>query len=199
MKLFLTNSSPFAACVRATISELKADHLFEFCESLPFDNDVELLKANPLGKIPCLIDDEGVYISDSEVICDYIDANISGGLLFEDIYANWHLKTFYSICCGLMDTSVNLRIESVRDEQGIKSDFWWQRYNHAIERTLDDINNRLSSLPEKFTIIHIAIFCAIGYLEFRHPDIKWQKGRDNLVDFYNRLTKRPSLKNLSYQ
>ena len=29
MKLYYTSSSPYAACVRAVIAELKAEHLFE--------------------------------------------------------------------------------------------------------------------------------------------------------------------------
>ncbi|MBV1908938.1 MAG: glutathione S-transferase N-terminal domain-containing protein [Kangiellaceae bacterium] len=195
MKLFYTKSSPYAACVLATIAELKAEHLIELVESAPFENAPEFILSNPLGKVPCLID-EGMPILDSEVICDYIDANISGGLLFEDIYANWHLKTFYSICSGLIDASVNLRIETLRDQEGIKSEFWWQRHSEAIERTLLEIETRLSTLPEKFSIIHIAIFCALGYLDFRHPHIKWRENRLGLVEFYDSIQSRECFSNL---
>jgi len=197
MKLFYTPSSPYAACVRATIAELNAESLFEFCISPPFEDEQEFIDANPLGKVPCLVDDD-LTVMDSEVICDYIDANISGGLLFEDIYANWHLKTFYSICSGLMDASVSLQIESLREQQGIKSEFWWQRYNAAIDRTLKEIENRLPTLPEKFTIIHITIYCALGYLDFRHPSINWRAERTELASFYQLIAKRESLQRTTY-
>jgi glutathione S-transferase len=190
MKLYYTPSSPYAACVRAVIAELKAEHLFDMVISAPFDNGVEFLAANPLGKVPCLVDD-GMTILDSEVICDYIDANISGGLLFEDVYANWHLKTFYSICSGLIDVSVNRQIEKLRDKEGLKSEFWWQRYQTAIQRTLRELETRLESLPERFNIIHISLFCAMSYLDFRHADFKWRSDYPKLVDFYDEQSKRP--------
>lgn len=190
MKLFYTLSSPYAACVRATISELKADHLFELVETAPFDNNSEFLAANPLGKVPCLVD-EGEAILDSEVICDYIDANMSGGQLFEQVYASWPLKTFYSICSGLIDLSVNRRIEKLREQQGIRSDFWWERYQSALERTLTEIERRLPSLPEEFCVIHISLFCALSYLDFRHSDFDWQAQFDNLAKFYAEYAERP--------
>jgi len=190
MKLFYTLSSPYAACVRATISELKAEHLFEFVETAPFDNNPEFLQANPLGKVPCLID-EGAAILDSEVICDYIDANISGGALFEQVYANWQLKTFYSMCSGLIDLSVNRRIEKLREKEGLKSEFWWERYQTAIERTLTEIEKRLSSLPEEFCIIHINLVCALNYLDFRHGDFDWRSQSSDLARFHGEYIKRP--------
>jgi len=184
MKLYYTKASPFAACVRATIAELNAQNQVELCESHPFNNEAEFLSVNPLGKVPCLIAD-GESILDSEVICDYLDANISGGKLFETIYADWRLKTFYSICSGLMDSSVALQMESLRDKDGLKSEFWYQRNLSAIDRSLIEIENRLTSLPETITIIHITIICALGYLDFRHPTIDWRSERKDLLAFFD--------------
>lgn len=189
MKLFYTKSSPYAACVRATIAELKAEKQVEYCECHPFDNQEEFLAVNPLGKVPCLIAD-GEAILDSEVICDYLDANISGGRLFENIYADWRLKTYYSLCSGLIDSSVDLRIEAIRSQEGIKSDFWWHRYTSAIERTLIEVEKRLELLPDNFTIIHIGLFCALSYLDFRHPEIKWRDGKKKLAAFFDSLKHR---------
>ncbi len=194
MKLFYTLSSPYAACVRATITELKADHLFEMQETQPFADDAEFLAANPLGKVPCLVDD-GEAILDSEVICDYIDANISGGQLFESVYADWRLKTFYSICNGLIDLSVNRRIEKLREQEGIRSEFWWQRYQMAIERTLSEIEKRLAILPSDFCILHISIICALNYLDFRHSEYNWRDGLPQLADFHSNFATRQCFEN----
>jgi len=198
MKLFYTHSSPYAACVRAVISELNACSQIELCECQPFDNESDFLAANPLGKVPCLIAN-GESILDSEVICDYLDANISGGLLFEAIYADWRLKTFYSICSGLIDSSVLLRIEALRDKEGIKSSFWWQRHSLAIERTLLEVEKRLTTLPDKLTIIHICLFCALAYLDFRHPHIEWRENRAELALFFDDLKNRTCFLEIQYR
>jgi len=189
MKLYYTKASPFAACVRATIAELNAENLVELYESHPFNNDEEFLIVNPLGKVPCLLAD-GEPILDSEVICDYLDANISGGQLFEATYADWRLKTFYSIINGLMDSCVALQMESLRDKDGLKSEFWYQRNLSAIDRALIEIEKRLTTLPETITIIHITIICALGYLDFRHPTIDWRSERKELLAFFDRWKTR---------
>ena len=194
MKLYYTKSSPFAACVRAVISEHSAESMVQLVDSHPFDNNEDFLALNPLGKVPCLIDYDLGAVFDSEVICDYLDATISGGILFENIYADWRLKTFYSLCSGLMDASFNLQAESLREKDGLKSDFWYERHQAAINRSLIEIENRLPLLPENFTIIHLTIVCALQYLDFRHPSIKWQTERKALLSFYNHIKDRECFK-----
>lgn len=197
MKLYYTPASPFAACVTATIQHLNISDQVELIQSHPFDNNEQLLTTNPLGRVPCLIvanedNSANESILDSEVICDYLDANISGGLLFEAIYANWQLKTFYSICNGLIDSSVLLQMEVLRDKQGNQSEFWLQRHNYAIKRTLIEVEKRLPSLPNQLTIIHITLFCALGYLDFRHENIEWRKEHKELNDFFDLIKKDDS-------
>ena len=190
MKLYYTKSSPFSACVRAVISEHNAENSVQLVDSHPFDNNEDFLALNPLGKVPCLVDYDLGAIFDSEVICDFLDATISGGILFENIYADWRLKTLYSLCSGLMDASLNLQVESLREIDGLKSDFWFNRHHDAINRSLIEIENRLPLLPENFTIIHLTIVCALQYLDFRHPSIKWRMERQSLVSFYKSFENR---------
>lgn len=194
MQLYYTKSSPYANCVRMVIAEIGIEEQIDLIETNPMDNQVEFLKASPLGKVPCLLD-AGESIMDSEVICDYLDANYTGGTLFNAIYADWRLKTFYSMVSGLMDTCVARRVEQLRDQEGIKSDFWWQRYNDAINRTLAEIETRLALMPEEFTILHINLLSCLAYLDFRHSDIVWRKEFSGLVDFYSAFATRPCFTN----
>lgn len=192
MKLYYTKSSPFAACVRAVMSEHNVMEQVQLIETHPFDNDADFVAVNPLGKVPCLVDNDPDLgaVLDSEVICDYLDATISGGLLFENIYSDWRLKVFYSICSGLMDSSLNLQVEMLREKDNTKSDFWCERHKNSINRTLAEVESRLILLPENFTIIHITLFCALAYLDFRHSNIQWRKNHTKLADFYHRLESR---------
>jgi glutathione S-transferase len=198
MKLFYTQSSPYAACVRAIIIELGSEEQVELCETQPFDNQLEFLQANPLGKVPCLID-QGEVILDSEVICDYLDANISGGLLFEPVYGDWRLKSFYAICSGLMDVSVGLRQEDMRESEGCRSEFWSGRYKEAITRTLKQVEQRLALLPDRFTIIHITLYCALAYLDFRHSELNWRKHSPELAEWFAQTGSRGCLEQTRYQ
>ena len=73
MKLLSSQASPYARCVRALIQYLGINNIEEQLVN-PFENSAELLDANPLGQIPCLITNDGVALFDSEVIMRYLDA-----------------------------------------------------------------------------------------------------------------------------
>lgn len=189
MQLFYTKSSPFALCVRIVISELELAEKIQLIESHPFDNHPDFLAANPMGKVPCLVGD-GESIIDSEVICDFLDANFTGGTLFNAIYADWRLKSLYSLCSELVNTCVARRIEVIREQEGIKSDFWWQRQTQAIERTLAYIADKLVLFPEELSILHINLMSGLAYLDFRHQDIDWRSLQPELSSFYDLWKKR---------
>jgi glutathione S-transferase len=194
MKLYYTESSPYANCVRMLITELGIEDKIEMVINHPFDNQSELVEASPLGKVPCLID-QGELIGDSQVICDYLDANYNNGELLNPIYASWHLRTLYSIVYGLIDTCVASRIEKVRQEQNQDTEFWHQRHGRAIENGLNYISEKLFLIPDDYTVLHIVLMSALGYLKFRHPEVLWDEKHSALSHFYQNNKKRNSVVN----
>ena len=44
------------------------------------------------------------------------------------------------------------------------------------------------------TIGEITVACAIGYVEFRMPDLDWKSSRPNLSAWYAKICERPSMK-----
>ncbi|HLD95846.1 MAG TPA: glutathione S-transferase family protein [Alphaproteobacteria bacterium] len=69
--LYHYNVCPFSRKVRLLLSEKKLDFTVEaekFWTKRP-----EFLKLNPAGQVPVLVDLNGFVISDSQVICDYLD------------------------------------------------------------------------------------------------------------------------------
>jgi len=175
------------------ISELGIGDDVKLVESHPFENEQTFVEANPLGKVPCLYDN-GESIVDSEVICDYLDATYSGGTLFNPVYADWRLKSLFSVCSGLMDTLVARRMEVMRDKEGLKSEFWWQRFNQAIERTLSYLESKLALVPAEFSVLHINLFCCLAYLDFRHDDIEWRNSKPKLRAFFEQYSQRESIR-----
>jgi len=190
MDLYFTRSSPYALCVRMVITELDITQQIRMIESHPFQNQADFLRASPLGKVPCLID-VGETIVDSEVICDYLDANFNNGELFNPVYADWRLKSCYSMISGLIDCSVARRIEYTRQQQGCFSEFWWQRQSDALARTLNAITPRLTLFPKNISVLHMNLLCALRYLDFRHQDIDWRSAHADLANFFETWSERP--------
>ena len=193
MKLYLTHASPYARAARIALREKGLEDRIAEQESHPFDNAAEFVASNPLGKVPCLVTDDGALM-DSEVICAYIDRQLGDGQMSRLMDDNWSLRTYYSVTAGLTDTLVLRRLEKAREQEGLRSDFWWQRYGAAIERTLDYLDTNAHWLPQQLSLAHIALGCALAYLDFRHGDIAWRSGHKTLAELSAQLELRDSFR-----
>lgn len=191
MELYFTHASPYARSARIVLREQRLLDWVTETVSHPFDNAPDFVASNPLGKVPCLSLDSRALM-DSEVICAYLDSEMGDGRLGRPLERNWDLKTLHSVCAGLTDTLVLLRVEKGREQEGLRSDFWWQRYQSAIGRTLEYLAQRLYLLPPELTLAHINLACALGYLDFRHPEIDWRSGRPQLALLADELETRES-------
>ena len=80
MKLIGSLGSPYVRKVRVVLAEKKIE-----CPLVLEDvwsADSEIHQSNPLGKVPCLIMDDGGALFDSSVIVEYIDTLSPVGRLF---------------------------------------------------------------------------------------------------------------------
>jgi glutathione S-transferase len=51
----------------------------------------------------------------------------------------------------------------------------------------------IAGLPQGFTMGHLALACALGYFDLRHPDMGWREGHPGLARWYEETARRPSL------
>ena len=74
MELYLNATSPYARLVRIVLLEkgLADTVTLKWCD--PWADDAELLKANPAGRIPALVTEEGTTLSESMLIAVYLDS-----------------------------------------------------------------------------------------------------------------------------
>jgi len=169
MKLIYSDASPYARTARMVVRELGLEDKVTEVAYHPFDNPRELVEANPLCKVPCLIDENGMSIFDSQVIGEYLDAKKGGeSLLFKDVNNDWQLKTLYSLTRGLLDTAVALQQDKMRGDG--QSEFWQERFYGALDRGLAYLQRHLASFPKRFEILSINTVALVGYLKFRHPE-----------------------------
>ena len=162
MKLYYTNSSPYARKVRAHVRYLGCSEIDEIFAH-PFQQENLIRDYNPLGKIPVLqLDDQ--YLMDSETIIAFLNTKYSNSYDFSLL----ELRCL-AMCQGLMDAAVNLRVETVRK---LESDWWTRRLKMSIESSLIALNSECSAdlLHSTNSHLPIALVCAFDYLEFRHQE-----------------------------
>jgi len=98
----------------------------------------------------------------------------------------------------VMEAAVLARLEASWDgrtpEQ--RSAAWMARQMQKIDRALEAMS---SGLAEKaycsgvyFSLSDVAVGCALGYLEFRFPEIAWRQRHPNLARLQDKLALRPS-------
>ena len=84
MKLYYGALSPFVRKVMVLAHEKNLVSALELVPAplTPLEPNRDLMRANPLGKIPALELDDGMVLFDSPVICEHLDTLGSGPKLF---------------------------------------------------------------------------------------------------------------------
>ena len=84
MQLHYNRASPFVRKVMAVAIETGLAERIEPVKRLPSPVApvAEVNADNPLGKIPCLVTDDGIALYDSRVICEYLDSLHHGRKMF---------------------------------------------------------------------------------------------------------------------
>ena len=188
MKLIISTTSPYSRKCRVMVREMGLAGRIEEVESHPFDDDPDLLRANPLGRVPCLQMDDGQALTESALIADYI-AELAGDPWPRD----WNDRRLEALGNGLLDLTVMRRVEMVRDE-GIRSDFWIGRRERGILRALDELEVSVGALENPMAQGPLTMAVALAYLDFRYPESDWRSGRPNLQALKEAWAERDSFK-----
>lgn len=180
MKLLYSPPSPFVAKVR-----MAAHHLGIEIEYVKVDaggQQQELLDANPLGKIPCLLLDDGQAIFDSRVITRFLD-RLSGGKLFPaNDDALLSAERLEALADGISDCAVAAQYEiRLRPEEKFHQP-WFDRQWNKVLRGLDEASKNPPSLDGKLHAGHFALAALLGYLDLRYEG-KWQDNHAPLVEW----------------
>ena len=195
MKLIGSLTSPYVRKVRIVFLEKKLD------VDLELDNvwsaDTKIASSNPLGKVPCLIPDDGEAIYDSRVIAEYADAlSPVSKLIPTDNRERAAVKTWEALADGIMDAGILARLERTWRPANEQSSAWVDRQNGKINKALEQMSEKLGENAwchgNQMTLADVAVGCAVGYLLFRFPEIKWQAQYPNLDRLYQKLLQRAS-------
>lgn len=177
MRLLVTTTSPYARKVRVWARE--SDVQLEEQVVSPLDDDPELLRFNPLGKVPVLLTEDGPLM-DSRAILDHLGARIEG---LTD-------RVVEATAEGVLDCAVSVTMERRRPAERISEDAL-ARSTQKIARALAAIRPALGA--DAFGRAEIAVACALGYLDFRMPEVLWREQRPDLAEVYARWAARPSM------
>ena len=195
MQLISSQASPFVRKVHVVLAETGQSQEVEVIEAMttPINTPDHVRAANPTGKIPALIRPDGPALHDSRVITRFLDAR-AGGTLYPEARI-WEVLTLESLADAIMDAAVLITYEGRVRPQEQQSEVWTNAQWGKIRGALEAINTRwMSHLAGPFDASHIAVGCALGYLDFRHDARGWRAGVDALAAWNESFQTRDSMK-----
>jgi glutathione S-transferase len=154
----------------------------------------ELMKINPLGKIPTLEVGDGTIVYDSPVIIEYLDTLHSGPKLYPTAWpARLTALRRHAMGQGMLDAALLLLGEGFRpaERQSEPHKELWRAKLRASADALEQEADALAA--DAFSVGHIAIGVALGYLDFRFDSLQWREGRPRLAAWHATFNARPSV------
>jgi glutathione S-transferase len=191
LKLYSNTASPFARKCRVIAHELGLK--LEEIRTLPIQ-EPEFRRINPLGKIPALVLDDGSVLIDSPVICEYLN-QFGGGKffpgmsIFRHASGRWKALGLAALGDGISDAAVAY---VVMGRETPVPEAARARQLQSVLAALDALER--SKFAADPTIGEISVACALGYVDFRLPDLDWKSSRPKLSSWYAQFCEYPSMK-----
>ncbi len=185
MKLFYTPNSPYARIARVAVMELSLCDRIEMQKVTVRDPNSDLLNYNPTGKVPTLATDDGFILSETRIICVYLNQlNPKIKLVAEISHA--FLQQLEGITGGFLD-GIAVWVREIRRSVHEQSPGIIELEQTRALRVLDyleKISDRLDQTPK---LAHITLASALG-LEIRLPELQWRQKYPQLARWYDEFS-----------
>jgi glutathione S-transferase len=197
MTLYTNAASPFARKIMVLLHETSQLGRVELLPTVlsPVNPVDELNLDNPAGKIPALRLADGNVIHDSRVIFDYLDhQHVGNPLIPREGSTRWRRLTLASLADALLDAALLIRYETALRPVEKHWDVWLDNQQEKIDRALSYYEQEaITELSAAFDVASISVAAALGYLDFRQPDLGWRSSYPRLANWYGEVSQRPSM------
>ena len=173
-------SSPFGRKVKIAAALLGLSDRIAVEKVDTSDPNDPLRTQNPLGKVPTLILENGETLFDSRVIVEFLDALAGGGRIIPAGWSRFEALRQQTLADGLMDAALLQVYEGRWRPEDRHDQKWLDHQRQKVERALQVAEATLSTPPQTFHVGHVALACALGYLDLRFAGA-WRNDYPKLV------------------
>lgn len=196
MKLLYAPTSPFVRKVMACAHLTGLAGRIEWLASAahPVNRDARIAAHNPLAKVPTLILPDGRALYDSRVICEYLAEAAGDTRLFPAGPARWLALTRQALGDGLLDAALLARYEHTARPAAIQWPQWREAQLVKVRACLAEIEAQADDLPRVHPSIgDLTIGCALGYLDFRFPELDWRAEHPRAATWFAAFNQLPAM------
>ena len=192
MKLHWSPRSPYVRKVMICAHELELVPRLELVRSVTamLKPNEDLMRENPLSKIPTLVFADGTTLFDSVVICEFFNDLGKGTLFPQQGIAKWRALRWHAFGDGLLDALILWRNER---ERQAPMQVLLDAFELKVRKSLQQLDGEAAALDgAPFGIGHVAVGCALGYLDIRFEAFGWREQAPRLARWESGLSLLPS-------
>ena len=192
MRLLASPTSPYARLVRVVLAEKRLLEHMQVDMVDPWASPEALVQVNPLSKIPTLVTEHGVVLTESSLIALYLESTFPEPALVPPHTLERVMRRL-ALAQGMLDAAVTV-FANRRFRDDADSDV-------IVRRRLDGLPGLVAAVAEDVDGEHrgepdlgdLALVVALEYLAFRLPEIGWGEDHPELAGWHARHRDRPSL------
>lgn len=172
MKLWHSTTSPYVRKVIVVIKHHKLDDQIELMTiQSSFDPNSPHNQDNPLGRVPALQMDNGEWLYNSHVICEYLDhlgANSQPEhLLLPRNSHRWKVLQLHALTDGIMENTLPIISERLLRPE---NEWWIARHQQLTERNIrsfKELEKHLTQFGDELNLGTISAVCLIDWYLLR--------------------------------
>ena len=193
-RLYITITSPFARKCRIVARERGVQNRVEEFDARIRTEANEVLAVSPLGKVPTLTGPNGLALTDSTAISEYLD-RLAGPPALHGDAAEERLAASpaWALAEGLLE-SIAWRTREMRRPESERSPAFLAYERDRQFRVYDWLEARLADAAGlgRRDIAHIGLAIALDYGLYRFPADDWRAGRPKLTAWFATEAERPA-------
>ena len=194
MRLLWSSRSPFARKVMIAVHELGLNERIgtERVVVNSIRPNPEVMRFNPLGKIPTLILDDGTTFFDSRVIIGYLIELAQDTRLIPQGAPRWITLRREVLGDGIMEADLRW-IDERNREPSMQMPAQIEACRTKIVAGLDALEADEGLGVDGADLGAIAVASALAHLDFRFAELGWRRGRPRLEAWFDVFSRRPSM------
>jgi glutathione S-transferase len=194
MKLYVTHTSPYARLARVVVVEKGLTDRVEIIAAKTRVADSPYYQINPSGRVPYLVDDDGIGMEDSHIICAYLDGLDGKPRLHDPARdADWGYRRLEATARSLCD-GISVWVREMNRPANERSPTTLAHETARAQRMADVFEAKASDplMQGKPSMAHVILAVALETARYRgFGDLS--EGRPKLAAWLARMSELPSM------
>lgn len=190
MKLYANPTSPFVRIVRMALIEKGLNETVDTAFVDAWADDPAFLDANPAGRVPTLVTDDGARLTEALLILAHLDAV---GTTPAVLAGGPAALSAAGVAIGVFDAAVAVIIGR-KSAPDFDTGLVGQKRFRTMQEGLRRLDAAFPASGGSFGLPAIAAITALDYLVFRFPDRDWRSLCPTVAAFRDAQADRPSVR-----